>query len=468
MPSRSRRSSSTHGGADASSAAAAREPSSSQNPALSSHAQEGTPDWLHEVQGGSGNSVVAQILTGASLDDQESSLLFTEQAASRERGPTAGARRPDGGYTPDKDPDGLYGEVYDRHTERLKEGDLDTTLSSNMKQSVTDFVKNFEANKSRYTSVASATGVPAKLIAAIHWRESHGNFGTYLHQGDPLGKKAVHHPTNIPIFHEWEAAAKHALGQKKHIRDNLDMDENTTDAASIATFAEFYNGLGYHKGDRVSPYVYSGTEEYTAGKYVADGKFSATFRDKQVGVVGLVSAVDGMDVGADVNVDVNNPVTREDHWQDVVGGHKSLERGDYGEAVEILQEKLKALGYSVTVDGDYGSGLVKALRQFQTDKGMRADGVCGSVTAQVIDGRDPSTIVSPAWLAVLGGSQVLRKGMSDEAVGVLQSKLKEAGFLTGTIDAAFGAGTEKAVKAFQSSIGETPDGVVGKNTASRL
>lgn len=42
------------------------------------------------------------------------------------------------------------------------------------------------------------TGVPARPIAALHWRESSGNFNTYLHQGAPLGAAgpalAAQHP----------------------------------------------------------------------------------------------------------------------------------------------------------------------------------------------------------------------------------------------------------------------------------
>ena len=63
------------------------------------------------------------------------------------------------------------------------------------------FQENWEANKARYQAVAAQTDMPAKLIAALHWRESSGNFNTYLHQGDPLGRPAVNHPKNIPIFH---------------------------------------------------------------------------------------------------------------------------------------------------------------------------------------------------------------------------------------------------------------------------
>ena len=42
-----------------------------------------------------------------------------------------------------------------------------------------------------------------------------------------------------------------------------------------------------------TPYVYAGTSAYSQGKYVADGYFSPTAVDQQVGVIPLLGAIDG-------------------------------------------------------------------------------------------------------------------------------------------------------------------------------
>jgi len=151
------------------------------------------------------------------------------------------------------------------------------------------FEAHWTKHRARYEQVAAKTDMPAKLIAALHWRESSGNFNTYLHQGDPLGKPAVHVPKNIPVFHKWEDAAVHALQMKKGVQNDLGVEKETKDPASLATYAEFYNGLGYHNRGVPSPYVYSGTNQYSAGKYVADGKYDPKVKDKQVGVMALMS-----------------------------------------------------------------------------------------------------------------------------------------------------------------------------------
>lgn len=194
------------------------------------------------------------------------------------------SHRPESGKTAKK--------VYDNNKTRA-------TASHLKRKGYEGELDGFEAlwmeHQGRYEAVAAKTGVPAKLIASLHWRESNGNFKTYLHQGDPLGKKAVHVPKNIPIFDKWEEAAIHALNMKKNVRDMVKMDENTTDPAALATYAEYYNGLGYHKRGKPSAYVWAGTDQYSAGKFVADGKYSSKTRDRQAGVMSLMATADAAD-----------------------------------------------------------------------------------------------------------------------------------------------------------------------------
>lgn len=70
------------------------------------------------------------------------------------------------------------------------------------------------------------------------------------------------------------------------------------------------------------------------------------------------------------------------------------------------------------------------------------------------------------WDAVLSG-HVLRLGQSGPEVKELQKRLVAAGYATG-VDGDFGAGTDKAVKAFQKANGLPDDGVVGVDTAAAI
>lgn len=175
---------------------------------------------------------------------------------------------------------------------RMRAQNANEDLTPQQQKDMEQFIKGWDKNKARYEEVAQTAGIPAKLIAALHWRESTGDFGTYLHQGDPLGKQAVNEPANIPIFKEWGPAAEHALGMKSGIQKAYKIDADTTDEAALTSYAERYNGLGYfnHRA-MASPYVYSGSDQYKKGKYVGDGDWDANHKDAQLGVLPMMRRI---------------------------------------------------------------------------------------------------------------------------------------------------------------------------------
>jgi hypothetical protein len=64
----------------------------------------------------------------------------------------------------------------------------------------------------------------------------------------------------------------------------------------------------------------------------------------------------------------------------------TLQSGDEGASVELLQEALAALGYDVgTPDGVFGPGTEEAVKQFQADSGLDADGVAGPATLAALN-----------------------------------------------------------------------------------
>lgn len=62
-----------------------------------------------------------------------------------------------------------------------------------------------------------------------------------------------------------------------------------------------------------------------------------------------------------------------------------LKKGSKGEAVKTLQQDLVALGYAVTVDGDFGNGTEDAVRQLQKAFGYDVDGIVGDGTKFLIN-----------------------------------------------------------------------------------
>jgi peptidoglycan hydrolase-like protein with peptidoglycan-binding domain len=59
----------------------------------------------------------------------------------------------------------------------------------------------------------------------------------------------------------------------------------------------------------------------------------------------------------------------------------TLKKGSHGEAVVGLQEGLQSLGYDPgAVDGIFGPNTEQAVKAFQTDRGLTADGIVGPRT----------------------------------------------------------------------------------------
>lgn len=156
---------------------------------------------------------------------------------------------------------------------------------------LTKVARRLVEQKPRYKTVEAKTGVPWFVIAVIHERESSGLFSTSLAQGDPWNRVSVHVPRGRGPFSSWEAAAVDALVNcAPFAASNKDWSVGGTLA-----LLERYNGLGYANRGLPSPYIWSGTDQYTKGKYVADGKFDANVVDKQLGCAGLIKAMQALD-----------------------------------------------------------------------------------------------------------------------------------------------------------------------------
>ena len=58
----------------------------------------------------------------------------------------------------------------------------------------------------------------------------------------------------------------------------------------------------------------------------------------------------------------------------------TLRRGATGKDVRKVQRQLVAKGYSLEIDGDFGPKTEAAVKQFQKDKRLLYDGICGRQT----------------------------------------------------------------------------------------
>jgi len=141
-----------------------------------------------------------------------------------------------------------------------------------------------KANKAVYDDIAKATGVPWWFIGMVHYRESNLNMATNIANGQAFNKKTTIVPKGRGPFKSFKDAAIDALVNcPPYAAKNKDWS-----AAGALTKFEAYNGLGYANKGLPSPYVWSGTDQYVKGKYVADHVFDPNVVDVQMGGAGIL------------------------------------------------------------------------------------------------------------------------------------------------------------------------------------
>lgn len=154
-------------------------------------------------------------------------------------------------------------------------------------RNMTPVAQRLVAAKARYQAVSAKTGVPWFVIAVIHMRESSQSWSRSLAQGDPWNQVSVRVPRGRGPFKSWEEAAIDALVKcHPYLARRKDWSLGGTLQA-----LEEYNGIGYALKGRPSPYVWAGTNQYAAGKYVADGRYDPSHVDTQPGCAAMILAM---------------------------------------------------------------------------------------------------------------------------------------------------------------------------------
>lgn len=165
------------------------------------------------------------------------------------------------------------------------------------------------AAKAIYQRIEARTGVPWFIVAVIHEREASQNFKSNIAQGDPWNAVSRHVPAGRGPFKSFEDAAYDALVNcAPHAGKWKDWS-----AGGALTILEQYNGLGSAMGPTgwagkpytearkqkfpplPSAYIWSGTDQYNGGKYVADHVFDRNVVDSQLGCAGLLLAMAQLD-----------------------------------------------------------------------------------------------------------------------------------------------------------------------------
>jgi lysozyme family protein len=223
-------------------------------------------------------------------------------------------------------------------------------------QDVETLVTRIAQNQARYDVIANATGIPWYVVGVMHNMEASLNFRTHLHNGDPLTQRTVHVPQGRPVSgtppFTWEESALDALRLEK-----FDRVRDWTVPGTLYQL-EIYNGFGYRSRhpEVLSPYLWSFSNHYTRGKFIADGTFSPTAVSAQCGAAVLLRRMS--EIGLI---------------------HIPIESG--GQSGEV---DLEALGAAVRFDPNRKSAQAEALQRFlNTFPGIfvKVDGFTGEKTS---------------------------------------------------------------------------------------
>ena len=142
-----------------------------------------------------------------------------------------------------------------------------------------------------------------------------------------------------------------------------------------------------------------------------------------------------------------------------------LEHGKSGKQVKTMQNRLIELGWlSGSASGTYDDATEAAVIAFQKKAKLWADGKAGPKTLEALYSSSAPSTSKPAS----GSGETLERGSKGSEVKKLQNRLKDLGYLDGSVDGDFGEKTEAAVIDFQQNNGLTADGKAGTATQNKI
>ena len=150
-----------------------------------------------------------------------------------------------------------------------------------------------------------------------------------------------------------------------------------------------------------------------------------------------------------------------------LSSYRTIKSGNSGEDVKAIQRRLKELGYfDGEIGGNYLTKTEAALTLFQQAAGFNADGVATPLIQARLFSSSAPAYSEPA--SKPDRYEILARGDSGSQVKTLQKRLIQLGWMGGSADGDYGAGTEQALIAFQYCVGLDADGIATIETQERL
>ncbi len=274
------------------------------------------------------------------------------------------------------------------------------------------------------------------------------------------------------------ARRAHTMGQKEAIF----MLENNN--AVLAVVDPVYPGTALQPGSsgsevaRMQTYL-NGLRDAkypTLNRLVVDGRYGSATASTvmQYQVINRLS-MDGV-----IGHDTWNAIVSD--YNATIGGSADtypgipLRPGDRSQDVRHMQGRLNEVARiytginTQTVDGAYGNNMTNAVRRFQRQFSLSADGILGKDTwNKIVSVHNAMQAGNPTHVTTQYPGVPLRVGSTGDYVRFVQSYLNGiSGRPLLTVDGNYGQNTTRAVGLFQATAGLPVDGVVGSATWAAL
>ena len=324
-----------------------------------------------------------------------------------------------------------------------------------------------ERHRDEWAEVAGKTGVPRLWGLASFERESGSDYSRSPAQGDRWDRVSVNVPRGLGPYRCWgdacvaayrldrldavagSAGVPPALSLPSPASGGGEKREDAGGTPALPGWAwpracyegEPFNGFGPRAHGRRTGYLWSWTNIYTGGKYVADGKWDPDTQDQQCGMVPMMAAL--------LRLDSSLALADAPRWS---AGPEPLSKGSPAHALP-------------SAAGREGSGDVPPAAAGPLDTGSGA-----AVPAPAVPAPSPDlpAVFDPnvtAWLQAALNRLAATEGFSKDPP--LHSPSK-TGVNALMVDGSYGRHTRRAVTAFQAAHGLVPDGLAGPLTLAAI
>jgi lysozyme family protein len=309
-----------------------------------------------------------------------------------------------------------------------------------------------ERHRDEWAEVEGKTGVPRLWGLASFERESGSDYSRSPAQGDRWDRVSVNVPRGLGPYQCWGDAcvAAYRIDRLDEVAGSAGVSPASTgESTPVATpphpdplpasgerekawtwaracyEGELFNGFGPRAHGRRTGYLWSWTNIYTGGKYVADGKWDPDTQDQQCGMVPMMAALlrasrsmrlDGSlaladappwsagPVGVPPASPLPSPSAPADEGGTVAGGTPAVPAPTVParppdlaavfdpHVTAWLQAALNGLNATehfsqdppLAVDGSYGRHTRRTVAAFQAAHGLAPDGLAGPLTVAEI------------------------------------------------------------------------------------